>query len=348
MVETTQFCESLLDTHLTVDVRTPLEYGEDHIPGAVNVPLLSNEERIVIGIIHKKDGPLAARQRGLELTSGRFPAIVTAIVDHADGRPVLVYCWRGGLRSKTVTAILELTGHRAIQLTGGYKAYRNRVATYFSPFQPPGPLIVLHGLTGVGKTTLLHQLAERGHAAVDLEGLARHRGSAFGSLGLNQSLDQKKFESLLWQAFRICPAGQPIIIEGESRRIGALSLPGNLYEVMREGIKIWCDASLETRVARLITEYGKEEYREGMAAALGRISKKLGSTTNRELTEHLERWNLGPFMAGLLKNYYDRVYYKTRSWQEDRQISLESFPSAVAELEKFIHEQQSGHSACHS
>lgn len=342
MVETTHFSEALLDTHVLVDVRTPLEYEEDHIPGAINVPLLSNEERVIIGCIHKHDGPHAARKHGLELTASRFPAIVATIANQAVNRPVLVYCWRGGLRSKTVTTILGLTGYNATQLAGGYKAYRNSVSAFFSPFQPPGPLVVLHGLTGVGKTTLLHLLAERGHTTIDLEGLAQHRGSAFGALGLNQSLSQKQFESLLWCAFRTCPPGQPIFVEGESRRIGALSLPGTLYDVMREGSKIWCEATVETRVARLLAEYGKEEYREGMAAALMRISKKLGGDAYRELADHLEQWHLEPFMAGLLKCYYDRVYYKTKNWQEDRLISLESLPSAVAEVEQFIINRQAG------
>ena len=336
MPETIAFSPSLLDSHLLVDVRTPLEFAEDHLPGALNVPLLSNEERVEIGIIHKQQGPHTARIRGLELTAHRFPAMVAEIAAAAGGRPILVYCWRGGLRSTTVTSILELTGYRAIQLQGGYKAFRHQVAAYFEPFVPPGPLVVVHGMTGIGKTTLLLQLQEEGLPVVDLEGLACHRGSAFGELGLVQELSQKRFETLLWDAFRHLPPGRPVIVEGESRRIGKLFLPGNLYEVMGGSAKVWCEASLATRVRRLIDEYGREEYRQGMADALERIRKRLGGEKFAEIAGYLARWELEPFMAELMTSYYDKVYYKTRAWQEDVVISLEEFEAARQELTRFL------------
>lgn len=336
MPATTPFIETLLDSHLPVDVRTPLEYEEDHLPGAINVPLLTNEERVEIGIMHKHDGPHLAKKRGLELTAHRFPEMVQTIAKAAQGRPVLVYCWRGGLRSKTVTSILDLTGHEAVQLIGGYKSFRNRVSEYFTPFTPQVPLIVLHGMTGIGKTTLLQNLERKGHAVVDLEGLACHRGSAFGQLGLNQTLTQKRFETLLWDAFRKAPAGRPLILEGESERIGRVSLPGDLYRKMAEGIRIWCYAELETRVKRLIEEYGLPEYKEEMAAALQRIRKKLGGKICDELADDLERWDLKPFMRGLVVDYYDKVYYKNRDWEGDYQLSLENFDDAALELEEFL------------
>jgi tRNA 2-selenouridine synthase len=262
--------------------------------------------------------------------------MVEEIACAADGRPILVYCWRGGLRSKTVTAILDLTGFPASQLQGGYKAYRAHVSTFFETFRPPGPLVVLHGLTGVGKTEFLHRLDTERFTVIDLEGLARHRGSAFGEVGLTQDLSQKRFDSLLWDALRKSPDGRPIVVEGESRRIGRISLPGNFYDVMRDGIKIWCDACLETRVERLIAEYGRPEYRDEMAAALQRIRKKLGGEKCDEIREYLERWDLRPFMSELLTSYYDRVYYKTREWMEDGVLSLEDYDKAAREFEEFL------------
>ena len=334
-----RFHENLLDTHLVVDVRTPLEYEEDHLPGAINVPLLDNAERVEIGTIHKQTGPYEARLRGLELTSQRFPAMVDAIRRAAAGRPILVYCWRGGLRSRTVTAILELTGHDARQLEGGYKTFRNRVIASFDPFHPPGPLVVLHGMTGIGKTTFL--LGLRKHfPVIDLEGIARHRGSAFGALGLRQTLTQKRFETLLWDAFRRMPAGRPIIIEGESKRIGNISLPGALYEVMQQSFKIWCEASLETRVRRLIAEYGLPEYRTDMEEALARIRKRIGSEKHAEIAGHLGRWDMAPFMTELIRNYYDKVYYKSKAWREDAKLSLEDFTEAEHKLTELLNNRR--------
>ena len=338
MSDTIVFNEAILDTHLVVDVRTPLEYTEDHLPGSINVPLLSNEERVEIGTLYKQTGPHQARARGLELTAHRFPAMVAEIAEAAAGRPILVYCWRGGLRSKTVTAILNLTGFTAAQLQGGYRAFRNHVAAYFEPFRPPGPLVVVHGMTGIGKTTFLLGLESDQCSVIDLEGLACHRGSAFGELGLSQDLSQKRFETLLWDAFRRLPPGLPIIVEGESRRIGKVSLPGNMYEVMGESVKVWCEAQLQTRVNRLIAEYGLPEYRLGMAEALAKIRKRLGGEKHAEIAGYLERWELAPFMTELVVNYYDKVYYKTREWREDIAISLEDYTVAAQELERFIRE----------
>jgi len=334
------FTPDLIDSHLVVDVRTPLEFLDDHIPGTINVPLLSNEERVEIGILYKQTGPQPARVRGLEITAPKLPAIVAEIAAAAAGRPILVCCWRGGLRSRTVASVLELTGYPAVQLAGGYKSYRNHIVGYFERFQPPGPLVVLHGLTGIGKTTFLDRLRGNGPwAVIDLEGLAVHRGSAFGMLGLEQNLTQKRFESLLWDAFRRVPPGTSIILEGESRRIGRVALPGDMYETMRDGVKIWCEASLETRVRRLLEDYGREEYRDEMVAALDRIRKKLGGHAYAELSGYLHRWELEPFVRELCVSYYDRNYYKVRDWTEDAIISLEDYTDAARELETCLRQR---------
>ncbi|HZV81930.1 MAG TPA: tRNA 2-selenouridine(34) synthase MnmH [Geobacteraceae bacterium] len=330
MLQTITFQPDLLDSHCIIDARTPLEFAEDHLPGAHNVPLLTNEQRVEIGTLYKQKGPHLARIRGMELTAPRFPAIMHEIAGLAAGRPILVYCWRGGLRSKTVATIMELTGFPVKQLVGGYKAFRAVVSESFENFAPPGPLVVLHGMTGIGKTTLLDKLAARGESVIDLEGLARHRGSAFGSLGLSQDeLTQKHFETLVWDAFRRLPPGRPVYIEGESRRIGRMTLPGNLYDVMQESFKVWCIASLETRVERLTEEYGLKVYEEGLRDSLLRIKKKLGGEKYAEIAGYLERWEMAPFMTELIVSYYDRLYYRVREWQEDMSLSLEDFPAAA-------------------
>lgn len=332
MPESISFTPDLLKTHCIIDARTPLEFDEDHLPGAINVPILTNEERIEIGTIHKQIGPQQARIRGLELTCGRFPAIVAEIAEKAGGRPVLTYCWRGGLRSKSIAILLEATGYPVVQLRGGYKAFRAQVISFFENFTPPAPLIVIHGMTGIGKTTFINGLDRNSWNMIDLEGLACHRGSAFGSLGLDQSLSQKRFDTLLWDIFRKARPDLPFVLEGESQRIGRIMLPGRLYEVMASSCKVWCHASLETRVKRLADEYAHPEYREAMAGALSRISKKLGGVRYQEMLQMLENWDVTGLSRGLIEHYYDKLYYKHRPWAPAFELDLEDYAAAEQEL----------------
>lgn len=334
MARTVPFDPSLLTSHLLVDARTPLEFAEDHLPGAINIPILTNAERVEIGTLYKQQGPQIARIRGLELTCHRFPAIVATIAEAAKGRPVLVYCWRGGLRSESIAMLLEMTGYPVVKLAGGYKSFRTIVSSFFESVSLPVQLVVLHGMTGSGKTEFLLQLPRETYTVIDLEGLARHRGSAFGSLGLGEQPPQKRFETLLWDAFRKAPADRPIVVEGESKRIGRLTLPGNLYEVMAEGTKVWCTVSVATRVKRLSAEYAKEEYRQPMAEALERIKKKLGGDQYTELQRKLEAWDIPGVAQDLIEQYYDKLYYRVRKWEPQGTISLEDYAVAEKELTK--------------
>lgn len=335
MPENITFTPSLLDSHCLIDARTPLEFTEDHLPGAFNVPILTNEERIEIGTIHKQQGAQVARMRGLELTCGRFAAMTRTAIDHAAGRPILVYCWRGGLRSLAMAILLETCGYPVMQLRGGYKAFRNHVTSYFDSFVAPAPLIVLHGMTGSGKTTFINGLDQQRWSTIDLEGLACHRGSAFGSLGLGEQPSQKRFDTLLWDTLRKAPSDLPIILEGESQRIGNITLPGCLYDVMARSCKIWCSASLETRVNRLAQEYARQEYHEAMAAALERIRKKLGGIHYSELKGMLDQWDVAGLTRGLIHYYYDKLYYKNRPWTPEAEIELEDFHAGEQALRDF-------------
>jgi len=335
MTKKISFTPELLKTHCIVDVRTPLEYAEDHLPGAINVPILTNEERVEIGTIHKQIGPQQARVRGLELTCGRFGGMVAAITSQAAGRPILVYCWRGGLRSLSMAILLEMTGWPVAQLQGGYKAFRNQVTAYFEAFAPQAPLIVIHGMTGTGKTTFINNLDPGSWTVIDLEGLACHRGSAFGEVGIAQALSQKRFDTQLWTAFQNAPDDLPIVLEGESQRIGKISLPGRVYEVMANSCKVWCHASLETRVRRLAREYAHQEYRAEMAVALERIKKRLGGQRYAELKELLAAWDVEGLGRGLIEHYYDKLYYKHRPWTPDTEIELEDFGAAERQLAEF-------------
>ncbi len=335
MPEKISFTPALLDSHCIIDVRTPLEFAEDHLPGAVNVPLLTDAERVEVGTLYKQTGPQQARQRGLELTCGRFGAMVGEIAALASGRPILTYCWRGGLRSLSMAILLEMSGYPVVQLRGGYKAFRSLVLAYFEDFTPPASLIVIHGMTGTGKTTFINGLDQQKWTSIDLEGLANHRGSAFGEVGLDQALSQKRFDTLLWDAFRRAPGDRPIVLEGESQRIGKISLPGTLYEVMAASCKVWCSAALDTRVERLAVEYAREEYREAMAVALERIKKKLGGQRHAELADLLAAWDIEGLGRGLIEHYYDKLYYKNRPWTPEMEMDLEDYNEAERLLAQF-------------
>lgn len=340
MPETVSFKTELLNTHCIIDVRTPLEFTEDHLPGAFNVPILSNAERVEIGTIHKQVGATEARLRGLELTCGRFAKMVHQVAEYASGRPIVIYCWRGGLRSRSMAVLLKMSGYPAFQLRGGYKAFRGHVINYFEAFKPPAPLIILHGMTGTGKTTFINRLSRENWTSIDLEGLACHRGSAFGQVGLENQPSQKRFDTLLWNQLCKAPPDKPIILEGESQRIGAISLPGNFYEIMAASCKIWCYASLDTRIARLAKEYAHPEYREAMFVALERIKKKLGGKHYAWLHDQLTSWDVGAVGRGLIEQYYDKLYYKQRQWTPELEIDLEYFDKAELELMEFWSKKQ--------
>lgn len=336
MPEKIPFTPQLIDTHCLIDVRTPLEFEEDHIPGAYNVPLLTNEERVEVGTIYKQTGPVEARRRGLEVTCSRFYGMVDRIVSLSAGRPIVVYCWRGGLRSQSVAILVEMCGTPARQLAGGYKTFRGHVIDSFARCDFPVPLIVMHGMTGTGKTEFINGLNPEQWATIDLEGIACHRGSAFGALGLEQDFTQKRFETLLWNAFRVLPVDRPIVLEGESQRIGKYSLPGRLYQKMAESCKVWCHAAVETRIQRLTVEYARPEYRGEMLDALERIRKKLGGPRYSELKSCLEEWDVEGIARGLIEGYYDKMYYKHRPWTPDLELALEDYSQAEAELKKFL------------
>lgn len=336
MPEKIQFTPELIDTHCLIDVRTPLEFEEDHIPGAYNVPLLSNEERAEVGTIHKQIGPVEARRRGLELTCPRFYQMVDQILFLSAGRQVVVYCWRGGLRSLSVAVLAEMCGIPVRQLAGGYKSFRAHVTDYFERCDFHSPLIVMHGMTGTGKTQFINGLDSLQWSTIDLEGVACHRGSAFGALGLEQAITQKHFETVLWDAFRRLPIDKPVVLEGESQRIGKYSLPGRLYQKMAESCKVWCHASIETRIERLTVEYAHPEYRGEMLEALERIRKKLSGTHYAELKSMIEVWDVEGIARGLIEGYYDKMYYKHRLWTPDLELELEDFRRAEMELKNFL------------
>ncbi|GAB4294212.1 MAG: tRNA 2-selenouridine(34) synthase MnmH [Desulfuromonadia bacterium] len=336
MTYTLPFTPSLLESHTIIDVRSPSEYGEDHIPTSLNIPLLNDEERAIVGTIYKEKGPREARITGLGLVSHRFPEMVSRIVETAGEKPLVICCWRGGLRSRSVVNLLDLCGIHAAQLAGGYQSFRRSVLSFFEDVPSADRFVVLHGMTGVGKSALLTILAERGEDVIDLEGIAHHRGSAFGGFGLFQDFSQKRFETDLWDAFRKLSPDRAIVMEGESRRIGRYYLPGKLFEAMARARTVWCVASRPTRIRRLAGEYARQEYRGEILASLDRIRKRLGDERHRELRRLIDRWEVEAFTERLIDWYYDPLYYRSPVEHPDLVLDLESLEDAADRLRQFL------------
>lgn len=251
-----------------VDVRTPLEFAEDHVPGAINAPVLSNEERVLVGTMYR-ESPFDATRLGAALAARNIAHhLDTTFADRPRNWRPLIYCWRGGKRSGSMTAMFNMIGWRAKQLEGGYKAYRHSVlealgaAPGATPDAQPVPLpgafryIVLAGPTGSGKTRLLNALGAAGAQTLDLEGLAAHRGSLLGALPTRAQPTQKSFDTALVQTLRSLDAARPVFVEAESKRIGAITLPIALVERIHDAPCVVVETGRDERVALLLEEYG--------------------------------------------------------------------------------------------
>jgi tRNA 2-selenouridine synthase len=239
-----------------IDARTPAEFAEDHIPGALNAPVLSNEERAAVGTMYARVSPFAATRYGAALVARNIAGhLETLFADRPLNWKPLIYCWRGGKRSAAMTHWFRLIGWKARQLEGGYKTYRRHVLERLAVVPERFRFQVLAGLTGSGKTRLLRALAKCGAQALDLEDLARHRGSLLGSLPGEAQPGQKSFETHLLQALEGLDPARRVFVEAESRKIGQLQLPEALMRMMRDAECIRVEAATEDRVAFLCEDY---------------------------------------------------------------------------------------------
>lgn len=297
-VSTTEF---LIHGHGPIlDVRTPAEYRKGHIPGAVNFPLFTDDERVLIGTLYKQQGRIIAVRKGLELITPRITTMFDAGL--VLGNELRIHCWRGGMRSYSVAWLLSLAGSKVLTLQKGYKAFRQWVA---AQFHEPKPMIVLGGYTGSGKTDILRSLKQLGEQTIDLEEIADHKGSAFGRLGATREVTQEQFENdLAWCLNPLKPTSS--WIEDESRNFSSIVIPGAFWEQMRNAPLVVVDVPLECRISRLVTEYGCFPP-EILAESIRRISKRLGGLRMQEAIQALESGNTAK-TAEILLEYYDRIY----------------------------------------
>ncbi|CAG9245114.1 Selenophosphate-dependent tRNA 2-selenouridine synthase [Paraburkholderia unamae] len=295
-----------------IDVRTPLEFAEDHVPGAINAPVLSNEERVIVGTMYK-ESPFDATRVGAALAARNIAKhLDTIFADRPRNWRPLIYCWRGGKRSGSMTAMFNMIGWRARQLEGGYKAYRHTVVEALGSLPAAFRYLVLAGPTGSGKTRLLKALGAAGAQILDLEGLAAHRGSLLGALPTRAQPAQKSFDTALVQTLRAFDPAQPVFVEAESRRIGAITLPVALVEQIHDAPCIVVEVAREERVALLLEEYGHlladhEYFREQLV--------KLTPLHGRERIQNwcrlLDEGGRAELSEALIAEHYDPAY--TRS-----------------------------------
>lgn len=300
-----------------VDARSEKEFEAGHILGAINLPLLNNENRAIVGTAYKVSGREIAIQKGFELAGPQFAEIFKKGRKLAPAQKILVYCWRGGLRSNILSWILSFTQAEIFVLENGYKNYRKKVLTTFDfPFK----FIVLGGKTGTGKTEVLHNLQAKGEQILDIEALAHHKGSSFGSLGLLPQPPQESFENSIAETLWKHDAEKKIWLENESRLIGRLVLPFSIFKAIKENDLIELEIPLEKRIVRIALEYAHFESKL-LEEAINRLQKRLGGLRTQKALDALSEKNNEAWIKTVLE-YYDSTYAFGLSNRTGKKVKL--------------------------
>ena len=300
-----------------IDVRSPAEYEKGHIPGALNIPLLSNDEREIVGTLYKQKGREKAILKALELTGPKMADYVVKaneILKNIDAKKIRIYCWRGGMRSGSMAWLFNLTGIETDILIKGYKAYRNYISEKISGTKKP---IVLGGYTGSGKTEILQYLS-KDNQVIDLEKYAHHKGSAFGFIGEEEQPTTEQFENnigLEWLNFNL---NETLWIEDESRTIGKVYLPDNLYSTIRNSDLIFIDVPKELRIENLVRIYTGYD-KSHLKIALDRIVKRLGGQNYKAAIEALVADDYYT-VADISLTYYDKAYLYGMSKRDQSKV----------------------------
>lgn len=306
----------LAKSYVVIDVRTPAEFEKGHIPGAINIPLFTNEERVIVGTLYKKTGRQPAILKGLELVGPKLKSLVEEAEKHVKDNTILVHCWRGGMRSGSVAWLLETYGIKAITLKGGYKFYRRKI---ISTFEKEYKLFVIGGRTGSSKSKVIQQLQNKNVQLLDLEKLAHHKGSSYGHLGEEIQPTQEMFENLLGMVLLQFDANQRIVLEDESRMVGIRAIPNVFYLKIRNSPILYLDVPFEKRVNYLSAEYGKFD-KNALIEATKRIEKRLGSQQTKNACIAIEE-NRMPDACRIILGYYDKAYDYGLSLRKDVEIT---------------------------
>lgn len=296
-----------------VDVRAPVEFNKGHIPESLNIPLLTNEDRHRVGLCYRQSGHQAAVHLGLQLVGPRMAELAQAGIDAAKGGQIAVYCQRGGQRSQSLCWLWMQMGLTVYRLEGGYKSFRRWSREILAQ---PREFLLLAGSTGVGKTAYLHRLVDSGENVVDLEGLAHHKGSAFGAIGEPVSPTQSHFENTLAVKLWNYKSTEPIWLESESRRVGTCQIPSVIWSNMESANRIYIERDLSQRTERLCIDYRSASVAE-LERALHAIRKRLGPEAYKHALQDLYDNNRAGVVEKVL-GYYDRLYDKHKIRHQSR------------------------------
>ncbi|MFV0425282.1 MAG: tRNA 2-selenouridine(34) synthase MnmH [Bacilli bacterium] len=323
------------DKYIMVDVRTSKEHSHSTIPGALNIPLLQDDDHRMVGTIYKQFGRKEATKKALEVFGPNLLSIYEQFESLVvRNKEIVVFCARGGMRSTTLVSFLQTLAIPVLKLDFGYKGYRNYVMTHLESLVKGKSYITLYGNTGVGKTKILQSLESRGYDVLDLELCANHRGSLLGHIGLGSQMSQKMFESLVFDNLRTL--GNFIIVEGESKRIGKVILPNYLYDAIHQGYKVVLSTTLENRVANIEKNYlanvsSNEEVIEG----LNSLKKYIPLEIVNGYIDEIQNNNFKLVIESLIINYYDKKY-KISNNQDGKIINFTTTNEAVLWVAKYV------------
>lgn len=315
------------------DVRTPAEFDHGHIPGAFNLPLFSNEERVKVGTTYKQVGREEAILLGFDLTGSKWSGFIRRALEIAPDKKISVHCWRGGMRSGAMAWALNLYGFEVYLIEGGYKSYRKWV---LEQFEIPAKLRIIGGMTGSGKTKILHELTKKGEQVIDLENLAQHQGSSYGSMNKPGQPTQEQFENNFAEQLKTLDRRRVIWVEDESLTIGKIFIPNPFWHQMKEALLVNLVVSLEQRVRSLVQEYGKLD-KDFLIECTERIHKRLGPLQTKQAVAAIRENRMEDFIR-LVLVYYDKTYRAGLAKRKTEQLfSLDiTAPEAAGNAEQIL------------
>ena len=306
-----------------IDVRSESEFAAGHIPGAVNLPLFNDEERARVGTLYKQVSPEAAMREGLAISGQKMVALAETgkRIQRKTPQKLLIHCWRGGKRSQAMEWLLRFVGLEVYRLAGGYKSFRTEATAFFQKNNLR--FNIIGGYTGAGKTEVLHELAKQGAQMIDLEGLANHKGSAFGGIGEAEQPSTEQFENELYLAFLTLNPRKAVWLENESKNIGRVYIPDGIWRKMRNSCLYHIDVDTSLRIDRVLRYYSHMVDLGELRNAFMKIQKRLGGLEYQEAIKALDAGDLRK-AAAIALQYYDKSYqFQQEKWPADKLIMVE-------------------------